>query len=318
VKIPRKLISFLKREERFFIATHSNPEGDALGSSLALSMALASRGKKTLLYNKDTVPHGYRFLPGHERFMNAVPPYVQDTWPVVLLDCNSPERAGIEGVRFRKSAVIDHHETESDFGDIRWIEPHAAATGLMIFYLIKALRLPVTREIAMNLYAAIAIDTGTFRYGNTNADVLRVSAELVESGANPAFIASNLYEKWSRKKFHLLILALNSLEIKNGIAMTVVSQEMFRKTGTTPEDTETFPGFPRRIEDIMVSAFFREIGHNYWKVSLRSRGETNVAAIATQFGGGGHRNAAGYRIKASLKAAKKALIDEVEKKRKTV
>jgi phosphoesterase RecJ-like protein len=311
VKIPRKLITFLKREERFFIATHINPEGDALGSSLALSMALASLGKKTLLYNKDTVPHGYRFLPGHERFMNTVPPYVQDEWPLVLLDCNSMERAGVDGLRFRRSAVIDHHETESAFGDIRWIEPHAAATGLMIFYVIKALGLPVTREMAVNLYAAIAIDTGTFRYSNTNADVLRVSAELVESGANPAFIASNLYEMWSRKKFHLMTMVLNSLEIKNDIAMTVVSQEMFRKTGTTPEDTEAFPSFPRRIEDITISALFQEIRHNYWKVSLRSRGEANVAAIATHFEGGGHKNAAGYRIKASLKAAKKALIDEV-------
>jgi len=317
VKIPRKLITFLAKEERFFIATHINPEGDALGSSLALSMALASLGKKTLLYDKDMVPHGYRFLPGYERFMNAVPPYIQDEWPLILLDCNSQERAGIDGLRFIKSAVIDHHETVSTFGDIRWIEPHAAATGLMIFYVIKALGLRMTREIAVNLYAAIAIDTGTFRYSNTTAEVLRVSAELVEAGANPASIASNLYEMWSRKRFRLLIMVLNSLEIKNDIAITVVSQEMFRKTGTTPEDTETFPSFPRRIHDITISAFFREIDRNYWKVSLRSRGETNVAIIATHFQGGGHKNAAGYKIKASLKTAKKALLDEVARTRKT-
>jgi len=286
-----------------------NPEGDALGSSIALSMALSSLGKKTLLYNNDKVPRGYRFLPGYERFINAVPPYVQDKWPLVLLDCNSLERAGIEGLHFRKSAVIDHHETESPFGNIRWIAPHAAATGLMIFYIIKALGLPMTREIAVNLYAAIAIDTGTFRYSNTTADVLRVSAELVEAGANPASIANNLYEMWSRKRFRLLIMVLNSLEIKNDVAMTVVSQEMFTKTGTTPEDTETFPSFARKIDDITISALFREIGHNDWKVSLRSRGETNVATIATYFQGGGHKNAAGYRIKANLKSAKKALLD---------
>ena len=113
-------------------------------------------------------------------------------------------------------------------------------------------------------------------------------------------------------------MVLNSLEIKNDIAMTVASQEMLRKTGTTPEDTETFPSFPRRIEDILISAFFREIGHNYWKVSLRSRGEINVATIAAHFQGGGHKNAAGYRIKARLKAAKKALLDEVARNRGTV
>jgi phosphoesterase RecJ-like protein len=311
VKVPRKLISFLKREKQFLIATHVNPEGDALGSSLALSMALASLGKKTLLYNKDTVPYFYRYLPGNEKFMNSISPSLQDDWPLVLLDCNSMERAGIEGLRFRKSAVIDHHETENPFGDIRWIEPKTAATGMMIFAIIKELGVPITRAIAVNLYSAIAIDTGTFRYSNTTADVLSVSAELIKAGANPASIARNLYEMWSRERFELLIMVLNTLEIKNNIALTSVTQEMFRKTGTAPEDTESFSGFPRIMEDIKISAFFREVSRNYWKVSLRSQGNVNVATIAARFEGGGHKNAAGYRIKASLKAAKKALVDEV-------
>jgi phosphoesterase RecJ-like protein len=288
VKVPRRLLSFLKKEKQFFIATHVNPEGDALGSSIALSMALASLGKKTLLYNKDTVPHFYYYLPGHENFMSS---------------------------NFRYSLVIDHHETESPFGDIRWIEPEAAATGMMIFSIIKKLGVPITRDMAVNLYSAIAIDTGTFRYSNTTADVLRVSAELIESGANPASIASNLYEMWSRKRFELLVMALHTLEIKNNIAVTSVTREMFRKTGTAPEDTESFSGFPRIIEDITISAFFREVSKNYWKVSLRSRGDVNVATIATHFEGGGHKNAAGYRIKANLKAAKKALIQEVARTR---
>jgi phosphoesterase RecJ-like protein len=311
VKVPRKLLSFLKKEKKFFIATHVNPEGDALGSSIALSMALASLGKKTLLYDKDMVPYFYHYLPGHGNFMSSIPPSIQDEWPLVLLDCNSMERAGIVGLNFRYSLVIDHHETESTFGDIRWIEPDAAATGMMIFYIIKKLGVPITKDIAVNLYSAIAIDTGTFRYSNTTADVLRVSAELIEAGAHPASITSNLYEMWSRKRFRLLVMVLHTLEIKNDIAITSVTREMFRKTGTAPEDTESFSGFPRRIEDITISAFFREISNNYWKVSLRSRGDVNVATIATHFEGGGHKNAAGYRIRANLKAAKKALIQEV-------
>ncbi len=318
MKVPRKLLSFLKREKRFFIATHVNPEGDALGSSIALSMALASLGKKTLLYNKDMVPLFYHFLPGNERFINLIPPSIQDAWPLILLDCNTIERAGLEGVRFKYSVVIDHHETESSFGNIRWIEPEAAATGMMIFHIIKALGVQITKDIAVNLYSSIAIDTGTFRYSNTTADVLTVSAALIEAGANPALISRNLYEMWSRKRFNLLIMVLNTLEIKNNIAIMVVTQEMFSKTGTTPEDIETFSGFPRRIADITVSALFREIRNNYWKVSLRSRGDVNVAKIATRFQGGGHKNAAGYGIKASLNTAKKALIEEVTRTRKTV
>jgi phosphoesterase RecJ-like protein len=315
VKVPRKLLSFLKKEEKFFIATHINPEGDALGSSIALSMALESLGKKTLLYDKDTVPYFYRYLPGHEKFMSSIPPYIQDEWPLVLLDCNSMERAGITGLNFSYALVIDHHETESPFGDIRWIEPEAAATGMMIFSIIKKLGVPLTKELAVNLYSAIAIDTGTFRYSNTTADVLRVSAELIEAGANPASIASNLYEMWPRKRFELLIMVLNTLEIKNNIAMTSVTREMFRKTGTAPEDTESFSSFPRTIKDITISAFFREVSKDYWKVSLRSRGSVNVATIAARFKGGGHKNAAGYRIRASLRAVKKALIREVTRTR---
>lgn len=313
MKVPRKLLSFLKREKRFFIATHVNPEGDAIGSSLALSMALASLNKKTLLYDNDTIPGFYRYLPGHEKFISSVPPSIEDGWPLILLDCNTMERAGIVGLNFKSSVVIDHHETESTFGDIRWIEPEAAATGMMVFYIIKELGIPITKEIAVNLYSAIAIDTGTFRYSNTTADVLRVSAELIEAGADPASVSRNLYEMWSRKRFKLFIMVLNTFEIKNNIAMMTVTQEMFRKTGTTPADTETFSGFPRVIEDISISAFFREITSNHWKVSLRSRGNVNVAEIAIHFRGGGHRNAAGYRINASLQSAKKALIQEVRR-----
>lgn len=311
MKVPPELLSFLKEEEEFFIATHINPEADALGSALALSMALETLGKKTIVYDRDLIQEFYRFLPGHEKFINTTAQIDTASHNLVLLDCNTRERAGIEGLNFRKSAVIDHHETETDFGDIRWVEPDAAATGMMIFYLIHNLGIELTKEMAVNLYAAIAIDTGTFRYGNTTADVLRVASELTKAGATPAFIANEMYETWAEKRFHLLIMSLNTLEIKNGVAFTHVTGEMFRKTGTAADDTEHFVHFPRMIKDIRVSAFFREIGDNEWKVSLRSKGEVNVARIATFFKGGGHKNAAGYKIKASLKSAKESLLSKI-------
>jgi phosphoesterase RecJ-like protein len=308
VKVPRKLLSFLRKKNRFFIATHINPEADAIGSAIALSMALETLGKETVLFDKDAIPEFYRFLPGHERIINSIPTFITLHSPLMLLDCNSLKRAGIEGMRFECSAVIDHHETEGDFGDIRWIEPKAAATGLMVFYLIKELGLKITSEIAINLYSAIAIDTGTFRYSNTTPEVLRVGAELIEAGASPACISNNLYETWSEKRFALLIMALNTLEIRDNIAITVVTKGMYKKTGAGPEDTESFSSFPRMMKDIKMSAFFRELGSNCWKVSLRSRGDINVARIAALFKGGGHKNASGYEIKASLESAKKSLI----------
>jgi phosphoesterase RecJ-like protein len=311
VKVPRKLLSFLKEKDNFFIATHVNPEGDAIGSAVALSMALESQGKKTVVYDRDIVPEVCRFLPGHERFKNSTLDLQPSAFNLILLDCNSLERAGVERLSFKYSAVIDHHETEENFGDIRWVEPEAAATGMMIFYLIKEIGLKITRDIAINLYSAIAVDTGTFRYSNTTAEVLRVGAELIEAGANPAYISNHFYETWAKERFALLIMALNTLEIRDGIAITVVTKGMYKKTGTGSEDTESFSNFPRMMKDIKISAFFREIGNNYWKVSLRSRRDINVARIAALFEGGGHRNASGYKVKANLESAKKALLKAV-------
>jgi phosphoesterase RecJ-like protein len=312
VKVPPDLISFLKRENGFFLAAHINPEADALGSAIALSMALGTLGKETVIYDRDGVPEFYKFLPRHERVVNSTANIAPSEMNLLLLDCNTPERAGIEGLNFKSVAVIDHHRTEKDFGDIKWIVPEAAATGMMVFYLLKELGVKLTQDMAVNLYTAIAIDTGTFRFGNTSSDVLRVAAELADAGARPGFVSNSLYESWTEKRFHLLIMMLNTLEIRNGVAFTYVTQEMFKKTVTGPEDTENFAGFTRMMKDIIMSAFFRETGSNEWKVSLRSKGDTDVSKIAESFRGGGHKNAAGYEIKADLESAKKYLLSRSE------
>lgn len=315
MRVPEEIISYLKEKNNFLIATHINPEGDALGSSIALSIALESIGKKVIVYDRDPVPYFYRFLPGHERFTNSIHDLDHPIANLILLDCNDPERAELtDFVRKHQpfTLVIDHHVTEREFGDLRWIVPNASATGQMIYHLIRAMGIDISPEMATNLYTAIAIDTGTFRYSNTDASTLLDASELVRAGAKPAFIATSLYDTWSRERFDLLILTLNTMEIRQGIAITVVTKEMFQKTGTDAADTENFANFPRMMADIKVSAFFREVEEG-WKVSLRSKGGVNVAEIAEAFGGGGHRNAAGYRIKGSLKEAKEALIREIEK-----
>jgi phosphoesterase RecJ-like protein len=313
MKPPKKILSLLKREGHVLIAIHVNPDGDALGSALALSGALESIGKKTFIYCKDPVPKFYRFLPGFSKIKSNLNRVVKNTPLLILLDCNSRERAALDCSTFSGSVVIDHHETENDFGDVRWIRRDAAATGLMVFYLIRTLGIAVTRNIATNLYAAISVDTGTFRYSNTHPDVLEVSAELIKYGANPSRIADCLYERWDIKRFNLLRLALNTLEVKNCVAMIHLTMDMFQKTGTIQGDTENFSNFPRMIDAVKVSAFFREYRRGRWRVSLRSKGEVNVAKIAEMFGGGGHRNAAGLSIKGSLFSAKKALLGAARK-----
>ena len=312
MKVPDKLISFLKNEENYFIVTHINPDGDAIGSSLALSMALEMLGKETFLYVRDPIPEFYHYLPSYEMFTNSISSLVTHHSSLILIDCNTPKRAEIEGLSFKSSVVIDHHETEEAFGDIQWIVPEASATGMMVFYLIKELGISITREMAINLYSAIAIDTGTFRYGNTTPEAFKIAADLVEAGASPAYISNRLYETWSKERFALFSMTLNTLEIRGAVAITYVTQEMYQKTGTGPGDTESFPSFPRIIKDVKVSAFFRELGVNSWKVSLRSKGDINVALIASQLGGGGHKNAAGFVIKSDLGSAKETLLKTLQ------
>jgi len=307
MKIPKEIVSVLKKEKVFFIATHINPDGDAIGSALALSSALESLGKEVHVYNRDRVPEFYQFMPGYRRFKTGLKNALTKKPVLVLLDCNSPERAALEHYSFRRSVVIDHHETETDFGDIRWVVPASAATGLMIFYLIKAMGVALTRDMSTNLYTAIAVDTGTFRYSNTSSEVLKASAELIEAGANPAFTADCLYERWGINRFDLLVMTLHNLEIKNDIAVMYITEDMFQKTDTTPEDTENFANFPRMIQTVKIAAVFRDIGNGFWKVSLRSKGNVNVAKIAELYGGGGHKNAAGFKIKGSVKSVKEKL-----------
>jgi phosphoesterase RecJ-like protein len=308
MRTPKRLSSCLLEEDSFLIATHISPDGDALGSSLALAEALASIGKKIFLYDRDPVPKNYHFLPGYRKFSNDLKKALRTDPVLILLDCNSPERAALEAVCFRKTVVIDHHETERDFGDLRWVEKDAAATGMLIYVLIRSLGLKITPSMATNLYTAITVDTGTFRYSNTTDKVLRAAAELVTAGAEPNVISEHLYETWGFGRFRLYLMVMNTLEKKDGVAIIHVTTDMFRQTGTAAEDTENFANLPRRIDDVKVAAMFRETGSGEWKASLRSKGNANVARIAEQFGGGGHRNAAGFRIKGDLFMAKKTLL----------
>lgn len=313
MKIPKKILSLLKKEKVFLLATHLNPDGDAIGSALALSSALESMGKVVHVYNKDRVPEVYRFMPGNKRFRTGLKKSLSQKPVLILLDCNSPERAGLEKYSFRISVVIDHHETERVFGDIRWVVPSAAATGLMVYYLIKAMGVRVTGDMATNLYTAVAVDTGTFRYSNTSSEVLRASAELIEAGAKPAFISEYLYEQWEENRFDLLVRTLNNLEIINNVAVMHITNDMFEKTDTVPADTENFSNLPRMIKSVKIAAVFRDMGDGSWKASLRSKGDVNVAKIAELYGGGGHKNAAGFRTRGSLKSVKEKLLLAIKK-----
>ena len=311
---PPELLDFLKKSDNFLIASHINPDGDAIGSSNALSMLLRAMGKKTALLLKDPFPYQYSFLPGAGDFLSfkSYSNKASNSENLILLDCNETKRAGIgepsaPDLNFHKIAVIDHHETSKSFGDIRWIVPEAPATGLMVYSIIKHLDIKITKEIATNLYTAISFDTGNFRYENTTPEVFRAAADLTDAGAKPHLLYSSLFEKWTLNRFKLLIDIMGSLELEDGIAIALVTKEMFENTSTSADDTESFVTFPRVLDDVKVSAIIRETGDNYLRVSLRSKSGVDVARIAEAFGGGGHKNAAGFRIQADIQTIKENL-----------
>jgi phosphoesterase RecJ-like protein len=303
----------LRGRDDFLIASHLSPDGDTLGSAIALSLALEATGKKSAVFSKDGVPRHYDFLPRSERVITSLDSWDAGGSALILVDCNHPSRAALEGVSFASTSVIDHHETERDYGDIRWVEPRSPATGLMVLGLLNDMGVRITRDIAVNLYAAIAVDTGTFRFRNTDAEVLRAAAALTEAGSEPGLVAESLYQTWSMNQFKLLCGMIGRTELSGGMGITSIPVELFTETGTTYRDTENFVNFPLLMKDVQVSALMREVEKGLWKVSFRSKGDINVSRVAESFGGGGHRNAAGCSVTGDLKSVKRRLVDAIRK-----
>jgi phosphoesterase RecJ-like protein len=303
---PIELINYLKQNDDFSLIIHVNPDGDALGSMLGLGEALKSMGKRVTMYSRDGLPHHSQFLPHCETIIHGIP--IEDkTTNLILIDCNESKRAGIEGIGYIKRIVVDHHLTEGDFGDIKWVVPSAAASGVLIYHIIKALGVEISLDIATNIYTAIAVDTGTFRYSNTKADTFDIAADLVRSGASPSYIAEQMYNKWSVERFNLLIKFLNSVEIYGDIAITCLTKEMIASTGAGPHDTEDIVNFSGMLESVKTSVFLKEADKDFWRGSIRST-KINAAEVAAKFGGGGHKNAAGFKATSEISQLKKDLL----------
>ena len=290
------------------LATHCNPDGDALGSLLGLAEILEGLGKRVLRYLEEPVSHLYRFLPGCGQIqtdMAKVREFVaqaQGDFLTVCLDCGDVCRLGrnsAELIGFRPVVVIDHHKGNSGFGDGAWIEPHRSSTGEMIFDLAIALGAEVSSRAAECLYAAINTDTGSFRYESTSSHTFAVAGELVRRGVRPEVIASNLYDNYTLGRLRLMQEVLATLEMhdRDRVAVIRVTQKMLERTFTTMEDTEYFINFPRAVSSVRVAVFLKEIEAGHVSVSLRGKGQCDVSVVAAQFGGGGHRNASGFRAK---------------------
>ncbi|WP_456434023.1 DHH family phosphoesterase [Thermosulfuriphilus sp.] len=304
-----KFANLIDSSQRFCLTTHVHPDGDGLGSLLALAEALKAKGKEVSLFVDDEIPSQYQWLPGIEAVGSRIP---EEGFEVlVLLDCAEASRIGAlkRHLSGAKVVVIDHHSSSGDLGDIAILDPQAPATGLILFRIFKALSWPLTLSIATNLYAALLTDTVCFCFKQTNQEAFAMASELVAAGVEPAKVAEGLFEHYPLRRFRLLARALDSLELhyEGRLGLMVITPEMFAETGARGSDTESFANLIRSIDTVELAVLVREEHPGQVSVSLRSQ-RVNVARLAEDFGGGGHVQAAGFKKKSSAREIKMALL----------
>ncbi|MCD6133289.1 MAG: bifunctional oligoribonuclease/PAP phosphatase NrnA [Deltaproteobacteria bacterium] len=305
-----RLCELIQRRTSFVVVSHKNPDGDAIGSSLAMGRILRKKGKQVEIFNATPIPGNFTFLPDAE----LIKPLKETECEVLIaLDCADFQRTGFDdSVRERVDVVvnIDHHETNTHFGDINIVDSDAAAVGCLMWQFVKYMNFPVDKDLATQIYAAILTDTGSFRYLTTTPKVLRTAAEILEYGVDPWYVAFNIYEERRLSTLRLLGLALSTLETycDGKLALMCVTQKMYKETGTQTKSTEGFVNFARAVKGSEVGVLLREDEPSLFRVSIRSKGNMDVSQMAALFGGGGHKNASGCEIGGSLDEVKEKII----------
>ncbi len=308
----QKIVEFVERHHSFAVLSHSRPDGDSLGSSVALGCALKQLGKQVDILQADPVPEAYSRLPA-VNLVRIDSELRGDYDSLIVLECNDLSRTGLGNLQDNHVINIDHHSNTDTFGDLNWVDDSAAAVAELVYALILTLEAEITPSIASNLYAAILTDTGSFQFSNTTRKTFSITADLVAKGARPAEIAGAVYMSQPLSRIRLLVEVLGTLQVHptKPIAWILLTREMLHKTGASKDLTEGFVNYPLSLNGVHAVAFFREEGSDTTRVSLRSSGRLDVATIARHRGGGGHRNAAGLTVSASLAEAVEQVVGEL-------
>lgn len=317
------LVSLLRRSRQPLLMTHIRPDADGLGAQLAVADALTAMGKRPRVVIASPLPPRYAFLdtPAQpvERFHAGDPSPFRDCDAVVILDTGTWGQLGDFGPYLKSltvpKAVVDHHMTQDDLGGLAVIDTTAEATGRMAFELIQALGVPVSPRAAHMMFMALALDTGWFRHKNTTARTFALADELVRLGADPPPLYEQLFECAPVSRLRLVGKALERLQTRHAgqVAFTEVYLTDYAATGAVPGDTEDLINYPRSVDGVEVALLFIEQPEGGTKVSFRSRGRVDVAALAGKFHGGGHKLAAGARAEGSLPLVREQVLREVER-----
>ena len=314
------VIERMKQGKRFLVVSHVNPEGDAVGSLLGLTLALRSIGKEAVAYLEDPNPDIFDFLPGSETIVHTLDGEAPFD-ATFAVDCGQMDRLGENFNKFEGMGPVlnlDHHTTNDNFGELNVVFPDASSTGEVIFDFCKEASIEITKEMAINLYVAIHTDTGSFRYSCTSEGSLKKAGELVGLGVDPWAISTQVYENHPASKYKLLarvLSTLNIIEITDAdhlIATLYVTDEMFDSTGADKGLADGFVNYARGIEGVEAGVLFRETGPDEYKVSFRSKGDVDVADVALGFGGGGHSHAAGCSVTGKLEMVMETVVEALK------
>jgi len=318
----QKVIEAIKRFDSFIITSHINPEGDSLGSQLAMAELLRFMGKEFVIFNNNEVPKHYRFLPRASMVRDKLDAKTRKFNAAIVLDCPNLKRTGkVKSLLDKTKYIIniDHHVSNGNFGSLNWVEEGASSTGEMVYSLYKEANCKITKDAALVLYIAILTDTGSFNYANTSGITHEIAGELIGCGVEPYEVSKKVYGNRSRRSIELLGRTLAGLKFAAGgkIAYITVRKVDFKNTKAKPIDCEDFVNFPRSIEGVWAALFFREDieKKNVFHVGFRAKKKVNVNKVASFFGGGGHRSASGCVVGGTFPEVKKKvlkrLIDEL-------
>lgn len=307
----------IKARDHFLLLSHATPDGDSVGSLLGMHQALKDLGKESIMVLQDPIPSIYNYLPDSDKILSPAQ-LNTEIGNVIFLDCADEERAGQELLnRMGQRGFtinIDHHQSNTMFGDMNYVQPQLAATAELIYNLAKILPVEITPPLANSLYAGIIQDTGSFHHSNTRPGTFRIAADLLECGVDLDQTRINLFESQSRAEVCLLGFALNSIQFSpdGKIAWMTISYQDARTLGALDLHPEGIINHTLMVAGVEVGLLFREIKPGLIKIGYRSKGRVDVAQLAAAFGGGGHRQASGAQMEASMELVQDQVIKAVK------
>ena len=306
----RQIRDEIMRRQRFLLTSHARPDGDSIGSELAMAFALEALGKQVRIVNADAAPEHYQDFPGMDR-IEIADSVSADVDAVIVLECSDLTRTGVAGLDRAFLINIDHHAGNRLYGAINWHDESAAACGEMVFDLIRELGVPLSLEIATHVYLAILTDTGSFHHSNITPRTFDICRQTVEAGVNPAAMARRVFDSNSFGKLKLIGALLDSMQLLDDgrLALLYMDDAMLEACGCTNNDTEGLINLPLTAREIQAVVFFKVAPTGEIRVSMRSKYDVDVRQVAGAFGGGGHKNAAGFTVTGSLDEVRPRIVE---------